>query len=181
MAATDKNGDVGANSIVRDCDELNGSMKGLLLEDCKLNVDFTRQLGESVWLDNFRGAMLRVEALVVSLKRLRDYETPYSAFRSDWLRAVIVASVWALLGTVFAASVVVYRHAILWENVDRKVVAEYERDFDEPAAVWLRTPVFELGNLTPLEAIRYTDLRASFSDYVSSLKGQKPAELKEVA
>jgi hypothetical protein len=182
MTATDKTGDASANNIIRDCDALNGNMKGLLLEDCRLNGDFTRELGESTWLDNLRGAMLRVEALVLSLKRLRDYDTFHSALKSDWLRALIVASVWALLGTVFAASVVVSRHAILWENVDRKVVAEYERDFDEAAAVWLRTPVFDLGNLTPLEAIRYNDLRASFSDYVSSLKGQKPAvELKEVA
>jgi hypothetical protein len=88
---------------------------------------------------------------------------------------------WALLTAVFSASVLLYRRSVLWGTIDPKLVDELAPDLPVPPELWLRTPMDELNNLTPLEAIRYPHLRASLSDHLRARKPPPHPELKTAA
>jgi hypothetical protein len=175
--------------ITSACDNVNRVIKSkffdnknkLFGERCTLNGDFTKELGESEWADSVRNAAVQVQLLVSNLERLSHYIKPMGAIAFDWPRALFVCVLWACIAAVFAASILLYRRAVLWDGVDRKSLGEYAIDLPEPEE-WLRTPVFELNNMTPLEALRYHDLRATLFDQLKLHKPQqKPRRLKVVA
>jgi hypothetical protein len=121
--------------------------------------------------------MVKIEVLVANLEQLQRYRTAMGAIESDWPRALIVSGLWAFLAAVFAASILLYRRSMLWDFTNNKALKEYIVDLGSAPEVWLRSPMYELNNLTPLEALRYHDLRASLSDY---LKGQRPQVAKKL-
>jgi hypothetical protein len=154
---------------------------GNILEDsCKLHEEVTRELGEDQWLEDFRDAMKAVATAVASLTRRHEF-TPLATIGADWPRALASATLWALLTAVFTASVLLYRRSALWSAIDPKMADELASDLSVQPESWLRTPMDELNNLTPLEAIRYPHLRASLSDHLRARKPPLHPELKTAA
>jgi hypothetical protein len=137
----------------------------ILLPSCDLNEPVTRELGEDGWLDDFREAMITVAKAVASLERRHEF-TPIGTIGAGWPRALASATLWAILTAVFTASVLLYRRSVLWGTIDPKLVDGLTPDLQMPPELWLRTPMDELNNLTPLEAIRYPHLRASLLDHL---------------
>ena len=173
-------------NIERECNALNQELSSklnrgtILLPSCKLHEAVTRELGEDGWLDDFREAMIAVAKAAASLKRRHEF-TPIGTIRAGWQRALASATLWALLTAVFTASVLLYRRSVLWGTIDPKLVDELAPDLPMPPELWLRTPMDELNNLTPLEAIRYPHLRASLSDHLRARKPPLHPELKTAA
>jgi hypothetical protein len=130
-------------------------------------------MGLSGWQKLFTDAMLRVEVAVSKLDRFKRYATPGEAVGSDWPRALAVAVLWAFFAAVFAASILLYRRSVLWDRINAEALKDCTPNL-ATAPEWLRTPIDELDDLTPLEAMRYQDLRASLSDYLRAGK-QRPA------
>ncbi len=149
--------------LTRACDEANKAIGGrLFLKDCVFNEEFTREFGDvGEWLNDLRRAASQTQGLVINLEQMRHYQTIPSAIALDWPRAVFATGIWACIAAVFAGSILLQRRSVLWDGVDRKILSEYVADLGREPEAWLRTPVWELNNLTPLEALRYHDLRAT--------------------
>jgi hypothetical protein len=167
--------------ILRECDDINLSLSSklsdkILLSSCELNSEFTKELGEGKRLENFRNAMNRVAAAVKSLQQIPNYATPLTALGTVLPRALAGAGLWAILAAVFAASILLYRRSVLWDTINSKTLNEYTCDLATAPVLWLRTPIDELDNLTPLELIRYQDRRAALSDYLRASKQQSPLQ-----
>jgi hypothetical protein len=173
--------------IVKECDGINQLMTSQLGDDvlristCGLNDPVSKQLGEEKWLEYFREAMIRVEYLVKKLRDFQSHATAMSAISTDWPRALVVGTLWAILSAVFAASILLYRRSVLWDTINIKTAREYTSDIAGDPLVWLRTPIEELGDLTPLEAVRYPDLRAALSDHLRAIKPPSPPQLRVAA
>jgi hypothetical protein len=170
------------DDIVIECDNINRLLKlqlddNVLLNSCRLNGVFTRVLDKEELSANFRNAMLQLAEAFVSLEQFQHHAIPMSALEADWRRALAVAILWAFLSAVFAASILLFRRSVLWDTINTKTLNEYSSDFAAAPVSWLRTPIDELNNLTPLELIRYQDLRAALSDYLRASKPQPPAQL----
>ena len=144
------------------------------LSSCELNGEFTKELGDGKRLEDFRNVMLKLAPAVQSLEEMPNYATPIIALGTVLPRALGGAGVWAILSAVFAASVLLYRRSVLWDTINAKTVNEYTSDLTMAPVPWLRTPIDELDNLTPLELIRYQDRRAALSDYLRVSKQQSP-------
>jgi hypothetical protein len=156
------------------CNEINTNLgKDVLLQSCGPNPEVTLSMGLSGWQKLFTDAMLRVEVAVSKLDRFKRYATPGEAVGSDWPRALAVAVLWAFFAAVFAASILLYRRSVLWDRINAEALKDCTPNL-ATAPEWLRTPIDELDDLTPLEAMRYQDLRASLSDYLRAGK-QRPA------
>jgi hypothetical protein len=164
----------GIDEIKSACKTINEKLgKAALLDTCGPNGEVTKPLGDGVWLEHFRDAMLRVDVAVTKLDRFKSYETPTNAMKADWRRALAVSGLWAFLAAVFAAAVLLYRRSVLWGAINVEALKDCTPNL-ATAPEWLRTPIDELDNLTPLEAMRYQDLRAALSDYLRAGK-QRPA------
>jgi hypothetical protein len=137
----------------------------VLVKSCGPNGEVTKLLGDGAWLELFRDAMLRVNVAVTKLDRFKNYSTPVNAMESDWPRALAVSVLWAFLAAVFAAAVLLYRRSVLWDQINDETLKDCTPNL-ATAPEWLRTPIDKLEGLTPLEAMRYQDLRASLSDYI---------------
>jgi hypothetical protein len=151
-----------------------------LLKSCGPNAEVTKPLGDGAWLDLFRDAMLRVDAAVIRLDRFKSYATPVQAMEADWPRALAVSVLWAFLAAVFAASILLYRRSVLWGAINIETLKDCTPSL-ATTPEWLRTPIDELEDLTPLEAMRYQDLRASLSDQLRANKRRPATDLPVAA
>ena len=162
------------NDIESECKIINENLGGgVLLKSCGLNGEVTKHWSVGGWLDLFRTAMMQVGTVVKRLDRFKSYGTAAKAMEADWPRALAVAVLWAFFGAVFAGSILLYRRSVLWGAINVETLKDCTPN-SATASEWLRTPVDELEDLTPLEAMRYQDLRASLSDYLRAGK-QRPA------
>jgi hypothetical protein len=162
------------------CTAINTEFGDDLLKSCGPNGAVTIPLGDGVWLELLRDAMLRVETAVKELHRFEGYVTPTHAMATDWPRALAVSVLWAFLTAVFAISILLYRRSILWARIHVETLKDCAPN-PATAAEWLRTPIDDLEGLTPLEAMRYQGLRASLSDYVRAGKQRPTPDLPVAA
>ena len=169
--------------ITSKCDAVNQAAGNkLYTKECTLNVGFTRDLPESAWNEAFKAASAQTDSLVANLRQMLRYSTLTGAIAVDWQRAVYVSAIWAWMAAVFSASIFLYRRTVLWEGINSQSLSEYRAQGGADAEKWLRTPLLELSDITPLEAIRYHDLRATLSDYLKTNKPQsKLPSLRAVA
>jgi hypothetical protein len=159
--------------ITSSCDAINeAAEKNLYTEECTLNVGFTRHLPPSAWNDALKNASNQADSLVANLRRMLIYSTPMGAIGVDGRRAVYVSVIWAWMAAVFSASIFLYRRTILWEGINNQSLGEYRALGGVDAESWLRTPVPELSDVTPLEAIRYHDLRATLFDCLKTNRSE---------
>jgi hypothetical protein len=138
----------------------------LLLNGCDLNTEFTRTLEETNLLVALRNLFNQAVSLIPSLNSLSEIIRMDSAFRAHWHRALAVAIVWVVFSTAVAVSVLLFRRKMLWDDLDRKWLSDYAGRLQDPVS-WLRRPVPEISNLTPLEAILHESYRATLSDLLS--------------
>jgi len=163
------------------CNEIKEKLgEGALLKSCRLKGEVTKHWERSEWLELFRGAMLRVEKAVKELGRFKSYATAANAMEEDWPRALAVSVLWAFLAAVFAASILLYRRSVLWGAINIETLKDCTPSL-ATTPEWLRTPIDELDDLTPLEAMRYQDLRASLSDQLRANKRRPAADLPVAA
>jgi len=69
-------------------------------------------------------------------------------------------------------SALFYRRQLLWEGLTLKKLPDFVPDNLQDREAWLRRPLYDLGKLSPLEALRYPSFRARPADHMSAQAGQ---------
>jgi hypothetical protein len=73
---------------------------------------------------------------------------------------------WVVMAAVFAVSVLLYRRQELWDGLRLKTsgfcTGEQQRE------AWLRKRLYDIGKLSPLEALRYPVFRARLADHMNA-------------
>ena len=82
--------------------------------------------------------------------------------------------IWASMAAVFAISVLFYRRHMLWDSLGSKKLPDFVPQNQEQREAWLRRPIFEIGRLSPLEALRYPSFRARLADYMGGHAAPQP-------
>jgi hypothetical protein len=161
-------------SIVTACENLGklSSNKNLFAPGCEIGDDLRA-------IDYHGGDMLRllytlqgqISALKPSYAAIQNYAFPVEVQR-DWKNAVLAGLIWAAMAAVFAVSVLLYRRQLLWNGLASKKLPDFVPDGRHDREAWLRTPLYKMGKLTPLEALRYEALRARLADLMNPRAGQ---------
>lgn len=140
--------------------------KSMFDANCELNNEVTQRLPiKSGVLQSLILTQFQIRQLKETLPKLTSYTTLLSAFRFDWKNALIVSLIWGTLTALFAIAALLYRRQMLWDGVNARMVSKYIPRAEPDPAAWLCKPLFELGNVTPLEALHYPALRARLADY----------------
>jgi len=159
-------------SILAACDALGdfGSGKHLFKPGC--------ELGEYLYEIPFKGHVLpniyKLQGQISMLKRfdalqaLQNYATLATAVEHEWRNAVLASSMWAVMAAVFAVSVLLYRRQELWDGFTLKNLPDFAPEKQQERDAWLRQPLYDMGKLSPLEALHYPVFKARLALHMNA-------------
>lgn len=161
-------------SILAACDSLGNlaSGKHLFKPGCERGEDLLA-------IDPPRGDVLpSIYALQGQISALKPQFEAFASYdlmadiKRDWKNALLASFMWAAMAAVFAVSTLFYRRQLLWEGLTLKKLPDFVPDNLLDREAWLRRPLFDLGKLSPLEALRYPSFRARLADHMSAQAAQ---------
>ena len=109
----------------------------------------------------------QISALKPQFEAFANYDL-MTDIKRDWKNALLAGFMWAAMAAVFAVSTLFYRRQLLWEGLTLKKLPDFVPDNLQDREAWLRRPLFDLGKLSPLEALRYPSFRARLADHMSA-------------
>lgn len=158
------------NAILLECEavgDLGGGRRifkpGCELSDFLLTIPYKGDVLPNIY--NLQG---QISFLKPRFEALQNYVTLGVAIQHQWRNALLVSIMWAVMAAVFAVSVLLYRRQELWEGLALKKLPDFVPSGQQERESWLRTPLYDMAKLTPLEALRYPTLRARLADLVNA-------------
>jgi hypothetical protein len=157
-------------AILRECDSLGdlGGGRRLFKPGCELG-DFIQTIAyKGDVLPNIYNLQGQIRFLKPRFEALQNYVTLGAAIEHEWPNALLVSVMWATMAAVFAVSVLLYRRQELWEGLALKKLPDFVPNGQQERDDWLRTSLYDMAKLTPLEALRYPTMRARLADLVNA-------------
>lgn len=157
-------------NILAKCDAL-----GKLAADRKL-FNPGCELGDDLKTIPYKGDVLpliynlqfQISSLVPKFDALKHYDSLLTAVEYGWRNALLASLMWAVMAAVFAVSVLLYRRQVLWDCLVLKKLPDFVPLTAPEREAWLRKPLYDMGKLSPLEALRYPAYRAGLADHVNA-------------
>jgi hypothetical protein len=155
-------------SILAACDALGnlGSGKHLFKPGCELGDDLRDIEPKGGVHPNIYALQGQISALKPQFEAFQNYDL-MTDMKSDWRNALVASLIWAVMAAVFAISVLLYRRQVLWEGLTLKKLPDFVPEKQQEREAWLRQPLFDIGKLSPLEALRYPAFRARLADHMN--------------
>jgi hypothetical protein len=124
----------------------------------------------------------QIGALKPKFDALKNYDTLFTAVKYEWRNALLCGLMWAVMAAVFAGAVLLYRRQLLWDALALKKLPDFVPQALGDRELWLRAPLYDIGRLSPLEALRYPAFRALLADHMKAQVGPlEPPRLRIVA
>ncbi|MFB9265849.1 hypothetical protein ACFFWD_22285 [Bradyrhizobium erythrophlei] len=162
-------------TILRQCDEMGdlGGGRRLFRPGCELD-DYLQSIPyKGDVLPNLYNLQGQISYLKPRFEALQNYTSLGMMLQHGWRNALLVGLMWATMAAVFAVSVLLYRRQELWEGIALKKLPDFVPKGQQEREAWLRTPLYDMAKLSPLEALRYPTLRARLADLMNA---QQPTQ-----
>jgi hypothetical protein len=171
-------------SILAACEALGnlGSGKHLFKPGCELDEYLQGIPFKGDVLPNIYDLQAQIASLKPRFEALQNYVTLVMAVEHEWRNALLASLMWAVMAAVFAVSVLLYRRQELWDGLTLKKLPDFVPAKQQERETWLRNRLYDMGKLSPLEALRYPVFRARLADYMNAQAAQpEPPKLQSVA
>lgn len=156
-----------AENVVSACKGLNARLapeKKLFSEDCRLNTELTRDLGDGKLAQALRNLGGQLGGLPSMLAAVHEFERIWTAVPNHWPRALGAALIWAAFFAAGAISVLQFRRKMLWQGSNAKKLNDYAGRVGDNPATWACTPIADISNIEPIEAVQHDIYRSRLSD-----------------
>jgi hypothetical protein len=110
----------------------------------------------------------QISSLPPTFDILKNYEDIPTAIKSEWRNALLASLIWAVMAAVFAVSALLYRRHMLWDSLGSKKLPDFVPVKPQDREVWLRQTLYDMGKLSPLEALCYPAFRARLADHMNA-------------
>ena len=136
---------------------------GCELDDYLQGVPFKGDVIPNIY--NLQG---QIGLLKPKFEALRNYVTLVAAVQTQWRNALLASLIWAVMAAVFAVTVLLYRRQELWDGLTLKKIPDFVPAKEQEREAWRRKPLYDMGKLSPLEALRYPVFRARLADHMNA-------------
>ncbi|UQR60706.1 hypothetical protein LRP30_27365 [Bradyrhizobium sp. C-145] len=164
------------STIVAECDTMGdlGGGRRLFNPGCELGgLLSTIEKGEV--MSNLYGLQMQISNLKPAFAAFQNYKTLSNAVHLQWPNALLASLMWAVMAGVFAVSALLYRRRELWDGLSLRKLPDFVPKGRQERESWLRTPLYDLAKLSPLEALRYPTFRARLADNMSAQPSIQPS------
>jgi len=171
-------------SILATCDAFGKltSDKQMFKNGCKRDEEFLKTIEKGDVLPLVYNLQAQISSLQPTFETLKNYDPLTRFLQYEWTNALLAGLIWAVMAAVFAVSALLYRRQELWDSFGSKKLPDFVPEKQQEREAWLREPIYEIGRLSPLEALRYPVFRARLADYMNAQAAQPEApKLKIVA
>jgi len=164
------------SAIVTECDTMGdlGGGRQLFKPGCALGGHLsTIEKGEV--MSNLYGLQMQITSMKPAFAALQNYRKLSNAVDLQWPNALLASLMWAVMAGVFAVSALLYRRRELWDGLSPRKLPDFVPEDRQERETWLRTPLYDLAKLSPLEALRYPTFRARLADNMSTQPSIQPS------
>ena len=171
-------------AIVTECDNVGdlGGGRRLFLPGCQLSEYLGAVPYKGDVIPNLYNLQAQIRDLQPAFAALQNYVTLVTAIDRLWPNALLASLMWAVMAGVFAVSVLLYRRRELWDGLTLRKLPDFVPKGQQEREDWLRQPLYDMGKLSPLEALRYTTFRARMADIMIAQPSQlNVTQLRTVA
>ena len=171
-------------SILATCDAF-GKLapdKQMFKNGCKRDEEFLKTIEKGDVLPLVYNLQTQISSLQPTFDILKNYDPLTRFLHYEWANALLAGLIWAVMAAVFAVSALLYRRQELWDSFGSKKLPDFVPEKQQEREAWLREPIYEIGRLSPLEALRYPVFRARLADHMNAQAAQPESpKLKIVA
>jgi hypothetical protein len=164
-------------AVVTECDSMGdlGGGRRLFMPGCELAPYLKTIPFKGDVLPNLYSLQGQIKNLKPKFGALQNYVTLVTAIHHQWPNALLASLMWAVMAGVSAVSVLLYRRQELWDGLTLRKLPDFVPKDQQEREAWLREPLYDLGKLSPLEALRYPTFRARLADNMNAQLGGQPS------
>ncbi|TWB01963.1 hypothetical protein [Bradyrhizobium stylosanthis] len=164
------------SAIVTECDTMGdlGGGRQLFKPGCELG-GFLSTLSKGEVMSNLYVLQMQIASMKPAFAALQNYRKLSNAVDLQWPNALLASLMWAVMAGVFAVSALLYRRRELWDGLSPRKLPDFVPEDRQERETWLRTPLYDLAKLSPLEALRYPTFRARLADNMSTQPSIQPS------